>query len=245
MVDSVMQQNPADCWDFFDRVYCISLDCRPDRCEHAQREFERVGLGDRVEFFIVSPHPDNSEQGIFESHCRCIKQGLAAGAEHILLFEDDVFFDRFDPAGLQEACRALADRPHWQALFLGCLSRGSRPTDCPSLVSIRYQCLTQGYALNRSFAEDLLRQPWQDVPWDGLLQCMQKEYYALAPMCAFQDGLASDNRKVLLGWIRRLFGGLASIQKANEWYQRHKIMVILTHAAVLAAVAALLYQVWQ
>jgi len=242
---SPSRQNPESCWDYFDRIYCISLDCRPDRRKRAQQEFARVGLGDRVEFVIVSPHPDNSEQGIFESHCRCLKQGLDTGAEHILIFEDDVYFDLFDPVGLQEACRALADRPGWQALFLGCLTRGSSPTGCPSLVRIRYQCLTQGYAVNRFFAQHLLRQSWQREPWDGLLLRMQNEYYALFPMCAFQDGLASDNRTVLLGRIRCLFGGLAFIQKANQWYQRHRTMVVIAHAAVILILATGLYRILQ
>ena len=37
-------------WDFFDRLYCISLREREDRRKSALQEFSKVGLADRVEF---------------------------------------------------------------------------------------------------------------------------------------------------------------------------------------------------
>jgi len=35
-------------WDFFDRLYCISLKQREDRRQSAVEEFAKVGLADRV-----------------------------------------------------------------------------------------------------------------------------------------------------------------------------------------------------
>jgi hypothetical protein len=67
-------------WAYFDKIYCISLDERPDRREEAKTQFESVGLLERVEFVIVRKHPFDCEQGIFESHLLCMKKGLSAGA---------------------------------------------------------------------------------------------------------------------------------------------------------------------
>ena len=79
-------------WDYFDKIYCISLDERLDRREEAKTQFDKVGLLKYVEFIIVKKHPHDSEEGIFESHIACINKGLAAGAGNIVIFEDDILF---------------------------------------------------------------------------------------------------------------------------------------------------------
>jgi GR25 family glycosyltransferase involved in LPS biosynthesis len=38
-------------FDYFDKIYCINLDSRPDRWEQAKSEFEKVEILDRVERF--------------------------------------------------------------------------------------------------------------------------------------------------------------------------------------------------
>ena len=67
-------------WDFFDKIYCITLDERADRRADATAQFEKVGLADKVEFVIVKKHPHNIEQGIFESHLACMEKGIRAGS---------------------------------------------------------------------------------------------------------------------------------------------------------------------
>ena len=84
----------SDCWAFFDKIYCISLDTRPDRRKQAEKQFADVGLLERVEFIIVEKHPVNQEKGIFQSHMFCLSKGLKANARNILIFEDDVFFKK-------------------------------------------------------------------------------------------------------------------------------------------------------
>src|SRR5512147_2256233 len=84
-------------WAFFDRVYCISLDERPDRRQEAERQFRRVGLEGRVEFVVVPKDPVDPERGIHSSHMECFRRGIRAGARTMLIFEDDIVFDRFDP----------------------------------------------------------------------------------------------------------------------------------------------------
>ena len=83
-------------WDFFDRIYCISLEEREDRRQAVAASFAKVGLSGKVEFVLVKPHPSNVEQGMYESHMTCLHKGLEDGAKSIVVFEDDVIFDRFD-----------------------------------------------------------------------------------------------------------------------------------------------------
>jgi len=85
--------NSFSCWDFFDRLYCISLKEREDRRQSALEEFSKAGLADRVEFVIGERYSNNIEREVYESHMLCLRKGLEAGAENIVIFEDDVEFD--------------------------------------------------------------------------------------------------------------------------------------------------------
>ena len=231
-------------WDFFDKVYCISIDERRDRREQAKKQFTDVGLLERVEFVIVTKHPDNQEKGIFQSHMLCLKKGLAEGARNILIFEDDVFFQSFHPRVLHDAYSFLHNSTDWNALFLGCITGGSKKTANKSLVKIDYRCLAHSYALNQPFAERIARDEWSGIPFDDLLRRHNTDFYAIYPMCAFQGRFRTDNQTVVIDRMRRFFGGLLFIQKVNEFYQNHKAPLIAIHLTVLVGLGALILRLW-
>ena len=233
-------QNQGAAWDFFDKIYCITLDSRPDRMEEANRQFARVGLADRVEFFITKKDTDDPVRGIFQSHLHCLRQGIKANAEHILIFEDDILFRGFDEQALREACCYLKKNTLWDGFFLGCITDGSLPTGSRNTRQIDYRCLTHGYALRRPFAERIIREPWRGIPYDGLLKQFNHNYFALASMCAFQRPTPSDNQTVVIDRLRNLLGGLPFIQKCNELYQNNKKLIILSHVLVAVIVLGLL-----
>jgi hypothetical protein len=114
-------KNEPNGWDFFDRIYCISLEEREDRRQAARASFAKVGLTGKVEFVLVQPHPSNIEQGMYESHMTCLRKGLEAGAESIVVFEDDVIFDRFNAELFDQCVRFLRENPKWKVLLLGAL----------------------------------------------------------------------------------------------------------------------------
>ncbi len=236
--------SPTAAWSFFDRIYCISIDRRSDRREQAKKQFAEVGLLERVEFVIVAKHPQDREKGIFESHMCCLRKGLEAGAKHILIFEDDVFFQKFDSRSLQNACSQLGRSTNWDALFLGCITGGSTKTENSSLVRIQYRCLAHGYALNRPFAKRLARENWSGIPFDELLRRSRSHFYALYPMCAFQGRAGTDNQTVVIDRMRRLFGGLPFIQRANELYQNHKVVLLTLNLILFLGLGALVFGVW-
>lgn len=225
-----------NCWDSLDKIYCISLEHRTDRRRLSAIEFAKVGLLERVEYVKVRKHPHNSEEGIFESHLRCIRQGLAANAQRMAIFEDDVVFDGSDPYRVKKGLQFMDRLDHWDMLFLGCLVSRSRPTASSDVRRIRYRCLTHAYALNRPFAEELAKIQWSGKPIDAIFHDLVRHAYAIYPSVAFQSDASSDNWRLrVLDRVRRLCGGLRFIQKMNERYHRHFKAILLVH--LLAALA--------
>jgi hypothetical protein len=193
-------------------------------------QFEKIGLGGRVEFFISRRHPADCEEGIYESHMACIRKGLEEGARRMVVFEDDVVLRRFRPRRLEAAVRFLDTTPDWDLFFLGCLVAGSERTREPAVVKIRYQSLAHAYAINRSCAEALVLKPWRRIPFDGVMKEFGGCCFALYPSMAFQGDFSSDNlRHRGLEVFRRCLGGLRRIQRVNEIYHRHRRVILLLH----------------
>ncbi len=233
----------SNLWACFDKIYCISIDERKDRRVSARLQFCKVGLGDRVEFLIVRKHPVNREQGIYESHISCMKKGLEAGARMMLIFEDDVVFDRYNRHTLSNCIDFLATHQEWKIFFLGCLVSNSQQTENDSALKVKYRSLAHAYIIRRRIAETMIDLPWRNVPYDVLLKSLADESYAAYPAFAFQSDAPTDNIHSLnLDRFRRYCGGLKRIQKMNEWYYRHRSMVIAIHALVFLVI--LLLVVW-
>ena len=232
--------SPAKYWDYFDKFYCISLEERADRRADASAQFEEAGLADKVEFVIVKKHPHNIEQGIFESHLTCLEKGIRAGANTIVVFEDDLLLERFSPTVLQDCIDFLSTYRHWNALYFGCLVSGSKKTQNRSVLKIKYRCLTHGYVLSRKFSESLVKKTWRDIPFDDFLRTLNDEFYAIYPSFAFQSNSRSDNIRFLpLDKFRRLCGGLRQLQKRNELYHRHRSLIILLHVIIILLIILL------
>jgi chloramphenicol 3-O-phosphotransferase len=229
-------------WQYFDKIYCISLQERPDRQNEARIQFEKVGLSHKVEFVAVEKHPHNTEKGIYEAHMACIRNGVRAGADNIVIFEDDIFFERFSREKLKCCIDFLSAKTHWNILFFGCLVSGSKRTKHQCILKIKYRSLAHAYVLNRPFAEALLEMPWRGIAFDDVLRALGKDSYAVYPSFAFQSNSPTSNHTHLyLDRFRRLFGGLRRIQKWNEYYCRHKMLVIALHLLVIALIVIAIF----
>ncbi len=230
MAANPKSETQTDGWHFFDKVYCLSLSNRPDRRANARRQFEKVGLLEKVEFIIVDKHPADNEQGIYESHMAAIKKGLSADARHILIFEDDVVFEGFSPVKLKACVDALVANDDCRLLFLGCLVSKSWSTNNPGILRVKYRSLAHAYVLKRSLAAELVGEGWRRVPFDSFLADLKEDKFAVYPAFAFQSNAVSDNDNHKgLEILRRLFGGLKFIQKMNAHYHRHRKAVIALH----------------
>jgi len=217
-------------WEHFGKFYCISVTERDDRRAAARTQFERVGLSEMVESVLLDKHPTTPERGIYESHLICMQKGIQAGANTIVIFEDDVVFERFDPETIRRCAEFLSSTPEWKMCHFGCLVKRSSRTECPSVRKIRYRALTHAYVIRRPFAEDLIRKPWHGIPYDDFLQAFQENVYAIHPTFGFQSDSPSDNDK----WrgvesFRKRIGGLQRIQRMNEFYHCHRTLIIAVH----------------
>ncbi len=231
----MVHENQISPWSFFDKIYCISIVEREDRRQAVGKEFERVGLAGLVEFVLVDKHPENREQGIFESHIICLKKGLASGAEKILVFEDDVFFYDYQADKLLVACAKLDDISSWDGLLLGGIIRGCSRlgNNKNDLWRVRYRCLTHAYCVQAKFARFLVQQPWSGVPIDTFMKKQNPDFYAPARMFAFQGKFDSDNQTAGIAFFRRLFGGMFFLQRLNEFYHHNKPVLWLSHILLL------------
>ena len=241
LMEKDSQRVGDDPWDGFDKIYCISLAQRPDRFQSARSQFRRIGLADRVEFVIVDKHPTDSERGIYESHLACLRAGLAAGAEKIVVFEDDILFSRFCPRRLRHAAAFLDSNPDWRLFFFGCFVNSSRKTSFPSVVKVSYRCTAHGYVVSRQFAQRLVNIPWQGIPYDDLLRSTAGDgVYAIYPAFAFQSASSTDNDNLRsVDRVRRIFGGFRFLQQWNEFTARRIVPLIAAHVVLILLIVLL------
>ena len=230
------------CWEYFDKIYCISLAERSDRRKEAKAQFDSVGLLNSVEFVIVKKHPIDCEQGILESHLLCMKKGLSAGADTIVIFEDDICFDRFSPQVLKSSIDFLSSEPNWKILFLGCMVKGSRKTENKSVLNIDFRSLCHAYVISPGFAQRLVKDSWQETPFDDMLRDLRdNHFYVVYPSFAFQGNSRSDNQRYLaLDRFRRLCGGLRRLQKMNEWFHLNKRIIVMIHVLLILMLVVIL-----
>jgi hypothetical protein len=83
-------------FSFFDAIYCINLETRPDRWRSFQKEIEPYNLNiERIDGVIYNGYTDrhrNSCVGNHLAHATCISRAKASGARSVFIFEDDAQF---------------------------------------------------------------------------------------------------------------------------------------------------------
>jgi hypothetical protein len=198
-------------------------------------EFERVGLADRVEWMIVEKHPSNSEQGIYESHIACLRAGLDAGADTVLIFEDDVLLSGFSDEVLARSIAFMQSDVTWNAFFFGGWVNASRRTRTPSVVRVNYRCSAHAYVLHRRFAQRVVERPWDGQAFDDVLRAMTGEHaYAAYPLFAFQSNSPTDNdKRIWIDRMRRAIGGSRVLQRWNEFSSLYFRELVIIHVLVV------------
>jgi len=141
---------------------------------------------------------------------RCLREGLAASARTIVIFEDDIQFGNFSFEALDDAVRFLESEVEWDIFFFGCFVKACRSTGFRSVCKIRYQCAAHAYAVSRRFAETLSKIPWQGIAFDDVIRSLSSPHlYAVYPSFAFQNGSSSDNHN--MAWASRIWHLLGGV----------------------------------
>jgi hypothetical protein len=130
----------------------------------------------------------------------------------------------------------------WFVFFLGCFVNSSRKTTFKSVMKIEYRCTAHGYVVSREFAQQLVRVPWQNIPFDDLLRSLSVGHvYAIYPALAFQSAATTDNDKLRrVDRIRRILGGFRRLQRWNEFSARRLVPLVIAHAVVIVVMILLL-----
>ncbi|RCS49483.1 hypothetical protein DTL42_13240 [Bremerella cremea] len=120
---------PDDFMDYFDAVYCLNLDRRPDRWRDftdglpADWPFKRPIRVSAIDGKKV-PSPDfftsgNAAWGCLRGHTRLIEDALNNGLRRILLLEDDAKFLPGFTQKTRDFLNAIPDGTDWDMLYLG------------------------------------------------------------------------------------------------------------------------------
>jgi GR25 family glycosyltransferase involved in LPS biosynthesis len=110
--------------NFFDKIYCINLEKRPDRWEKVSKQFNELSL--TVERFpayngdTLNPtrhYPINKgEVGCFMSHYRILEKILKSEGDNFLIFEDDVEFCKNFNELLEDHLKQIPK--NWDMIYL-------------------------------------------------------------------------------------------------------------------------------
>ena len=123
--------------DFFDAIYCINLDERTDRWEHCVKQFEILGISDRVKrFSAIKPihderwhrpkpwgkgryaYPLKGAVGCAESHKAIIKLAKEQNLKNVMVFEDDFLVLENWKENLSNSISELQNH-RWHNFYLG------------------------------------------------------------------------------------------------------------------------------
>lgn len=124
-------------WDYFKEIYCINLDRRTDRWENAQKEFESVGVLDRVQRISAVNNPDG-RIGLIKSFLKIFKDVKERNIENVLIFEDDVqFLQNNNPIETLENAISQVGKIEWSLFYLGANTHEKCNLFRPNLILLR------------------------------------------------------------------------------------------------------------
>lgn len=132
-----MEEKRNNPFNYFSELYCINLDRRTDRWEHAQKEFYSVGILDRIQRVSAVEHSDG-RIGLIKSFLKIFKDVQERGIENVLIFEDDVhFLPENNPIETLEKAISQAGGIEWSLFYLGANTHERCNIFRPNLIMIR------------------------------------------------------------------------------------------------------------
>ena len=143
-------------FDFFEEIYCINLDERTDRWEHAQKEFEKAGIKDRVIRFSAIKDNDG-RVGIIKSNLGIVKLAKKKGLKNVLVFEDDVEFIVDNPQEiLKTSLEQINDLP-WKLFYLGANTHNKLIKIKPNLILLKNAFAVHSMAYNEIIYDTFIK----------------------------------------------------------------------------------------
>jgi GR25 family glycosyltransferase involved in LPS biosynthesis len=147
--------------DFFEKIYCINLDRRPDRWERASNHFEDVGI--IVERFSAidgtiidnqSELKNNGAYGCALSHRDIIIKCKLDNVKNVLILEDDVVFRQNFQDHVKENFEKLTS---WDMIYLGGQHKRKPLYISDGLFKLKKCLATHAYAVSCNFYDEYLK----------------------------------------------------------------------------------------
>jgi len=147
----------TDPFNFFEAIYCLNLDQRPDRWADALRRFSTLQIAARVERISAILTPGNHHVGCAQSWRLMVATARDRGLRNFLGIEDDAIFLDDTREVLRRATGELAGQP-WDLLYLGGAA-WEQPVEIPGLTALqspRGLTCTHALAVNHTAYDRLL-----------------------------------------------------------------------------------------
>jgi glycosyl transferase, family 25 len=183
--------------DFFDNIYVLNLDRRPDRWFGARQQLESMHLTKAIRFPAIDKTP--GWVGCFESHLAILQKALNDGVCNLLILEDDARLYS-DWASIWQTAKKQIDA-EWDMLYLGYnLNPSSNippPFASSRLLRLNDALTTHAYAVNKGYLPKLIecvKSTGASIPIDVVYakQLIQIKAYGVYPMIFYQDAGVSD-----------------------------------------------------
>ena len=160
--------------DLLKNTFFINLESRKDRLEHAEKEFEKLGIeAERVN----ARKNDNGALGCTFSHIACLQLAKKRNYEHVFICEDDICFK--DPELLKTNLEKFQTNCNfiWNMIVIG--GNNVPPYQKLSDYHIRiFQCqTTTGYIVHKNYYDTLIANFKESAT--NLMKTGNKKMYAL------------------------------------------------------------------
>ena len=170
-------------FSFFDKIFYINLDSRPDRRDIVEENFRKIGITAERFPAIVLSHEQNQnlikdgcvfrgeERPVHSrytkscalSHLSVILRAKLMEYENVLIFEDDVIFHDDILEELSKSIEELKTMDRWDMFYLGCNPMQYKKIS-PHLGKSLGAFGGHAYAVNRHFYDVVLNIPFKHMP---------------------------------------------------------------------------------
>jgi GR25 family glycosyltransferase involved in LPS biosynthesis len=189
---------------FFDNIFCVNMDRRPDRWQQSLVEFKKIGIEDIVTRWTATEN-SNGVLGCALSHLTLIKKCKEDNLRNVLIFEDDVLFAETDMNRLNAALDDLNAIDSWDIFYVGvtmCPTRGNFLRITDRVLKTNFAYTTHAYAVNAQ-AFDPIIEAWTrnieggnmrpcDVVLDESIVRARSQSFVMDPIYAIQQPGVSD-----------------------------------------------------
>jgi len=196
-------------FDYFDEIYCINLDERTDRWQHAQSEFAKAGILDRVIRFSAIRDIDG-RVGVIKSNVAIVKIAKQKKLKNVLVFEDDFEFIVEDPQQVLQQSLSQVGDIKWHLFYLGANTHEKLIKFKPNLILLKNAFAVHSMAYSNLVYDEFIMKfeniktirTFDDILDVYLAKKIQEKYVCLLvnPMMTTQMNSYSDIEKKVVNY---------------------------------------------